>query len=463
MVGRTSQYISGCTVTSTIDYLAAVRNTITKRYPQHHTQDISLIIDRIQCDLVDLDLLHGGIIALTQLSVQIASKCVVEWIKNEVELSTKLEISDDQLVNHMLDNVPEAYMYLVDMMEKNNGIIGLSLGQCILVAVKSLLERTDEGYGVSIVESIRSRFSSHQLFPAYHYSHLYPIPGTKEAIVYMMDTLEHWTINIFGYNQFAEFIFDQLVIQHKRATMSNEKYSKQILFILSQAVHHCNRDLLQHIISCEGQFSIPDTQGLFLTSSMQNGILQYIPAIGRIFATKVSSVYNISFKSVELVKWLQTDQVESSLGFHDSFQISSQIDTDTLDYMLRNEVITKLPRSFFKSGLDLPSPVILSTIYETQPAQWNFFYNDFALGIIRGGSLDICKQLLEIDKSLLQLVQDNIQSLVRHIRPDVLMWLHDNNVDMQLDDIIKEFGDPSGVWTIISIGFKQRCNNKTLE
>eukprot|EP01133_Synstelium_polycarpum_P010753 gene10753-12522_t len=468
MVGKTSMYTNGAKVTSTTEYLLAVRQSIIQSHPEltNHPNDqppLSLVIENIMCELVTLESLRQN---YDQRRAAMGCQCLVKLIEYETELSSMLQvIGVERLVNQLFDRVPQT----MTINSEHHNIQDMPLNKCIRIAVKSLLERPDGQYAITMVESIRLRFPHHQLFHSlnsdtldhYEYGRLFPIPGSQEAIVYLLDApLGHnWSIRNHSYMhgdptlpRFGQFIFDQALIRYK-ANKDKERYIQEMTIIVRMAWHSSMAPLVRHIVAHQGQFQIPPLENLRAYSDYANGILKYMPAISRIMGARFS-FKKMAIRSVELAQWLQSDEVMSASipGY------SLNHGPAALIYMIKSGMTIDPmfdPREF-------DSPDIINVIHLTLPVLWKQQRFRCFRDTLNGGSLDMCKWIIEVDPELFQWASSNIHSLVPslHHRPDILLWLYRKGVIMDVDQLIK-VGDDTGVLTWIRDDIKGKMGPST--
>ncbi|GAM20648.1 hypothetical protein SAMD00019534_038230 [Acytostelium subglobosum LB1] len=464
------------------DYMAEIKASVIKRYPQLQPGDQTqeLLVDCITAHLIEIDV-------LTMLS----RECLNVWIKDELKLAKILQVPMSTLIDHLIENAPpisrvslvsqtpilpvadtnpvtkekivtmmvmthgtaEQVDELITLMAENK-IKDVQSTDLLVTSMSGLLSRKDDGVlTMKAIRTLESKFPGLPLFSTtcrmFHARNL--IPGTNEALIYLLDNVPNWGCELITIKnptlvkRFGDIIVDHMVarnkIEHPRCLDLNPMF----LNILHCTLSTCDTRLLCHILSYESSIKAKRKQSLTFCQGY-NGILLHLFGLHQMMQERITIEHakSLSIQSIKLYQWFQSEEGQASCKT--VLTHVSRFNVEVLAYVLKYD---NKECVFDEYTFALMPCQMIPLVKETYPDRWESISRDQ----IRLYSLDFLRRLVQVDPSVMDWIKSNIKSLSVTLRrrPDLLLWLSNQGVGMidELEVIIQKHGDPTGVLGMI--------------
>ncbi|EFA83528.1 hypothetical protein PPL_02593 [Heterostelium album PN500] len=514
MVNKESNHL-GVTSETDTKYLLSMKESIVKQFPIPE----SPLVDNLCYNLLLLDVMyhhHGAL-----YSSDYIGKTVSEIVRIKLQLAGQLNISNQSIIDDFLSKIVSLNMniddrgnvkdetnlrktltllfnhgsrnqieYLVNRMDTDRSIIEVPLQECIYRCVASLFEREDGNLAIQMIECIKRVFTKQglKLFRNFKedrrdhgnacmiYERSHQKAGSKESILYLMDNLDGWQVDIHDNEttqRFGSLIFDQLVMRGK-VIKEDGSLSNEAWHIIERSR---TKQQLDHILKYEGVIQATTEDQSIWNKKEYNALdftIKYAPTIHRMFLIGIwiGTYHFYEVQTIEFLNWL-TIYAKGCLKFdHKIIQ-----DPELIFHVLKNKIFSDVNLSCFdiKQLMTIKqNPNLLRFIYENHRSQWNQVVRNNMLDILRSSN-EILDLIFGIDPDAMKLLTNNAQDFVPRLHEyyyDRLFWMHRKGTHLSLDETITKFGDSTGILTLINREtkkitktnanqtIKQKSNNK---
>ncbi|EFA86029.1 hypothetical protein PPL_01262 [Heterostelium album PN500] len=347
MVNKESNHLGFASETDT-NYLLSMKDSVINQFPIQESSQI----DNLCYNLILLDVMHYHKFN----SIDIVGKTVSRIIRIKLQLAEELNISNQTIIEDILSKIVSLSMkvddrgnvedetnvrktltllfnhgsrnqieYLINRMDIDRSILQVPLQECIYRCVSSLFERKDGNLAIEMVEYMKRLFIKQglKLFRNFKedlrnhgnsciiYERSHQKAGSKESILYLMDNIDGWQVDIHDYDttaRFGSFIFDQLVIRGK-VVEQDGSLSKQAGQIIERAN---DKQQLDNIVKYEGIIQVTRKQrgwGGGWRKNVLGSTIKYAPILHRMFLVDcyIGTYLYFQVQSIEFLHWLSNN------------------------------------------------------------------------------------------------------------------------------------------------------------